>query len=106
MQPIVDLAEGRLAGVGGAAALAARNAGRAAAEFVPLAEESGLIAEIERFALARACSMALELSALHREPISVSVDVSPRHVLQGDLPGSIEEALRSTGFDAGACSSS
>ena len=102
MQPIVDLAEGRLAGV--EALLRWRRGTQVVPplEFVPLAEESGLIAEIERFALARACSMALELSALHREPISVSVNISPRHVLQGDLPGSIEEALRSTGFDAGS----
>jgi diguanylate cyclase (GGDEF)-like protein/PAS domain S-box-containing protein len=102
MQPIVDLAEERLAGV--EALLRWRRGTQVVPplEFVPLAEESGLIAEIERFALARACSMALELSALHHQPISVSVNVSPRHVLQGDLPASIEEALRSTGFDAGS----
>ena len=66
MQPIVDLADGRLAGV---EALLRWRRGSAVVpplEFVPLAEEAGLIAEIERFALAEACRMGLELSALHR----------------------------------------
>ena len=66
MQPIVDLADGRLAGV--EALLRWRRGGVVVPplEFVPLAEEAGLIAEIERFALAEACRMGLELSALHR----------------------------------------
>ena len=102
MQPIVDLADGRLAGV--EALLRWRRGTRVVPplEFVPLAEEAGLIAEIERFALAEACRMGLELSALHREPVAVSVNVSPRHALQGDLAGSVEHALRSTGFDPGS----
>ena len=102
MQPIVDLADGRLAGV--EALLRWRRGGVVVPplEFVPLAEEAGLIAEIERFALAEACRMGLELSALHREPVAVSVNVSPRHALQGDLAASVEHALRSTGFDPGS----
>jgi diguanylate cyclase (GGDEF)-like protein len=102
MQPIVDLTDGRLAGV--EALLRWRRGTQVVPplEFVPLAEEAGLIAEIERFALAEACRMGLELSALHREPIAVSVNVSPRHALQGDLAGSVEHALRSTGFDPGS----
>jgi diguanylate cyclase (GGDEF)-like protein/PAS domain S-box-containing protein len=102
MQPIVDLADGRLAGV--EALLRWRRGSQVVPplEFVPLAEEAGLIAEIERFALAEACRMGLELAALHREPVAVSVNVSPRHALQGDLPASVEHALRSTGFDPGS----
>ena len=102
MQPIVDLADGRLAGC---EALLRWRRGSVVVpplEFVPLAEEAGLIAEIERFALAEACRMGLELSAFHREPVAVSVNVSPRHVLQGDLVASVEHALRSTGFDPGS----
>jgi diguanylate cyclase (GGDEF)-like protein/PAS domain S-box-containing protein len=102
MQPIVDLADGRLAGV--EALLRWRRGTQVVPplEFVPLAEEAGLIAEIERFALAEACRMGLELSTMHREPVAVSVNVSPRHALQGDLVGSVEHALRSTGFDPGS----
>jgi EAL domain-containing protein (putative c-di-GMP-specific phosphodiesterase class I) len=101
MQPIVDLGDGRLAGV--EALLRWRRGDQVVPplEFVPLAEEAGLIGEIERFALAQACRMGQELSALHREPVAVSVNVSPRHALQGDLPANVEHALTSTGFDPG-----
>jgi diguanylate cyclase len=99
LQPIIDLRDGGLAGV--EALLRWRRAGQLVPplEFVPLAEESGLIAEIERFGLAEACRLGQRLSALHGEPIAVSVNVSPRHALQGDLAASVEHALRSTQFD-------
>ena len=85
LQPIVDLGDGRLAGV--EALLRWRRGTQVVPplEFVPLAEEAGLIAEIERFALAEACRLGQQLAALHGEPIAVSVNVSPRHALQGDL---------------------
>jgi diguanylate cyclase (GGDEF)-like protein/PAS domain S-box-containing protein len=99
LQPIVDLSDGRLAGV--EALLRWRRAGVLVPplEFVPLAEEAGLIAEIERFALAESCRLAQKLAALHGEPVAVSVNVSPRHALQGDLAASVEHALASTKFD-------
>jgi diguanylate cyclase (GGDEF)-like protein len=99
LQPIVDLTDGRLAGV--EALLRWRRAGQLVPplEFVPLAEEAGLIAEIERFGLAEACRLGQRLAALHGHPIAVSVNVSPRHALQGDLAASVDHALRSTQFD-------
>ena len=102
LQPIMDLSDGRLAGV--EALLRWRRAGELVAplEFVPLAEESGLIAEIERFALAEACRMGQALAELHGEPVPVSVNVSPRHALQGDLKASVELALHTTGFAPGS----
>ncbi len=102
LQPIVDLGDGRLAGV--EALLRWRRAGRVVPplEFVPLAEEAGLIAEIERFGLAEACRLGQRLGALRGEPVAVSVNVSPRHALQGDLALSVEQALASTKFDPGS----
>jgi EAL domain-containing protein (putative c-di-GMP-specific phosphodiesterase class I) len=99
LQPIVDLGDGRLAGV--EALLRWRRAGTLVPplEFVPLAEESGLIAEIERFALAEACRLGQRLAVLHGEAIPVSVNVSPRHALQGDLAASVGNALAVTGFE-------
>jgi diguanylate cyclase (GGDEF)-like protein/PAS domain S-box-containing protein len=99
LQPIVDLADGRLAGV--EALLRWRRDGRLVPplEFVPLAEEAGLITEIERFALAEACRLGQCLARLHGDEIAVSVNISPRHALQGDLAGNVERALVGTGFD-------
>jgi diguanylate cyclase (GGDEF)-like protein/PAS domain S-box-containing protein len=99
LQPIIDLRDGRLAGV--EALLRWRRDGQLVPplDFVPLAEEAGLITEIERFGLAEACRQVQTLSALRGEAIAVSVNISPRHALQGDLVASIEDALLSTGFD-------
>jgi diguanylate cyclase (GGDEF)-like protein/PAS domain S-box-containing protein len=102
LQPIVDLSDGRFAGV---EALMRWRRGTQLVpplEFVPLAEEAGLIAEIERFVLAEACRLGHQLSELHGEPVAVSVNVSPRHALQGDLAASVREALRTTGFAPGS----
>ena len=107
LQPIVDLGDGRLAGV--EALLRWRRAGQLVPplEFVPLAEEAGLIAEIERFGLAEACRLGQRLAALHGEPIAVSVNVSPRHALQGDLAASVETRAAQHGVRSRrACSSS
>jgi diguanylate cyclase (GGDEF)-like protein len=100
LQPIVDLADGRLAGV--EALLRWRRAGVLVPplEFVPVAEEAGLIAEMERFALTEACRMGRRLAGLLGETVALSVNVSPRHALQGDLALSVERALASTGFEA------
>ena len=99
LQPIVDLGDGRLAGV--EALLRWRRAGHLVSplDFVPLAEEAGLIAQIERFTIGEACRLGQRLAALHGEPIAVSVNVSPRHALGGDLATSVANALESTGFD-------
>lgn len=99
LQPIVDLGDGRLAGV--EALLRWRRAGELVAplEFIPLAEEAGMIAEIERFGLAEACRLGQQLAALHGHAVAVSVNVSPRHALQGELAAGVEQALAATGFE-------
>ena len=102
LQPIVDLGDGRLAGV--EALLRWRRAGALVPplEFVPLAEEAGLIAEIERYALAEACRLGQQLAARHGAAVPVSVNVSPRHALQGDLALNVEHALATTDFEPGS----
>ena len=102
LQPIVDLAtEGWRASrhccAGGAPGSSCR---RSSSCRWP--RRLALIAEIERFGLAEACRLAQRLSALHGHAIAVSVNVSPRHALQGDLAASVEHALRSTQFDPAA----
>jgi len=71
------------------------------AAFVPLAERTGLIAELGARVLDRACADA---ARWHRAgvPISVSVNVSPRQLELQDLPAVVVRALERSGLEARA----
>jgi diguanylate cyclase len=62
--------------------------------FVPLAEESGLIVAIGEWALRQACREA----ASWREPIRVSVNLSPVQFRRGDLALLVHSILLETGL--------
>jgi predicted signal transduction protein with EAL and GGDEF domain len=61
-------------------------------EFVPIAEETGLIAEIGEWVLKTACADA----ARWPEHIAVSVNLSPRQLVVPALPNAVSEALASS----------
>jgi diguanylate cyclase (GGDEF)-like protein len=66
--------------------------------FIPLLEESGLIAEVGKWVLDRACAQA----AAWREaghPIAVAVNVSARQLDSDEITADIEEALAESGLD-------
>jgi diguanylate cyclase (GGDEF)-like protein/PAS domain S-box-containing protein len=70
-------------------------------DFVPIAEDSGLIQPIGRWALESACRQVLEWHELRpdQRPFDVSVNLSARQVTHRDLPVTIGEILTSTGLD-------
>jgi diguanylate cyclase (GGDEF)-like protein len=68
------------------------------AEFIPIAEESGLIVEIGKWVLERAC---LDAVALHRQTgkwLSMAVNVSARQLRDQDFIGVVERTLLATGM--------
>ena len=77
-QPIVPLDGSRV--VGCEALVRWRNGDTYVAPdaFIPLAEETGLIIEIDRFALSEATAFVQSLGAFGLEPPALSVNVSPR----------------------------
>jgi diguanylate cyclase (GGDEF)-like protein/PAS domain S-box-containing protein len=100
-QPIVSLADGGLLGF---EALArwnhAKHGAISPAEFIPLAEESGLILNIGRWALLAACEEAVtwqELSPGARP--WVAVNVSGRQLVQPGFPDEVRDVLRLTGLE-------
>jgi diguanylate cyclase (GGDEF)-like protein len=101
-QPILDL---RTGGVRTAEALVRwRHPDRgvvAPSEFIPLAEETGLIVPIGRRVLAAACAEAVAWPALTAgcTPPDVSVNLSARQLLDPDLVHDIGQILAATGLD-------
>ncbi|MBI4882947.1 MAG: EAL domain-containing protein [Actinobacteria bacterium] len=70
------------------------------AAFIPLAEESELINEIGDHVLAVACEqMAKWCSLGHGLPPTMSVNVSPRQLLDRNFPGRVESILSFHGLD-------
>ncbi len=70
-------------------------------DFVPVAEDSGLIEPIGRWVQEAACRQILEWHELRpdQRPFDVSVNLSARQVTHRELAASIGEILASTGLD-------
>ncbi|MCU6710754.1 EAL domain-containing protein [Paenibacillus sp. J5C_2022] len=67
-------------------------------KFIPLAEESGFILEIDRYVFREACRQNKAWQDAGYKPIPVSINISARHFYQGDLKAMITEALNDTGL--------
>jgi diguanylate cyclase (GGDEF)-like protein/PAS domain S-box-containing protein len=104
-QPEILLADGSL--VGAEALLRWRADGdelASPADFVPVAEETGLIVPIGAWVIREACR---HFSRWHRQsperaPRSVSVNLSSRQLMRPELPDMVEQALAAAEMDPGA----
>jgi diguanylate cyclase (GGDEF)-like protein/PAS domain S-box-containing protein len=101
-QPIVDLASGRLLGFEALARWQHAQRGIVGPdEFIPIAEDTGLITSIGDFVLREAC---LRLKAWHRRfprrrPLSVSVNCSARQFARADYFDRFARIVEETGLD-------
>jgi predicted signal transduction protein with EAL and GGDEF domain len=70
-------------------------------DFIPIAEENGLIEPIGRWVLERACRQAARWSQMRPDaaPLGVSVNLSAVQVSRRDLPETVRSTLRATGVD-------
>jgi EAL domain-containing protein (putative c-di-GMP-specific phosphodiesterase class I) len=69
-------------------------------EFIPVAEETGLIVSIGEWILDTACKEAAGWNKLVADPVHVGVNLSSIQFLQGDLIKSVESALAHSGLPA------
>jgi diguanylate cyclase (GGDEF)-like protein len=69
-------------------------------EFIPIAEETGLITEIGALILRKACSQMREWQvAVGREALTISVNLSGKQLTQTDLIEQIQKTLTDTGLN-------
>jgi EAL domain-containing protein (putative c-di-GMP-specific phosphodiesterase class I) len=71
-------------------------------EFIPVAEESGLIHPIGRWVIERACQQSVAWHSLRPDarPIDMTVNLSVRQFAQHDLPEIVTATLSRTGLEA------
>jgi len=99
-QPLISARTGRLAGA--EALIRWRHPERglvSPGEFIPIAEETGLIGPIGDWVLRTACRQMKDWYAKGLPRIGVSVNVSSRQFRQESLAGTVKAALAETGFD-------
>ncbi len=69
-------------------------------EFIPIAEETGLITPIGEWVLRTACQEAAKWTKLIADPVHVGVNLSAIQFIQGDLFSSVDKALTDSGLPA------
>jgi len=69
-------------------------------DFIPIAEQTGLIVPLGKFVLATACRQLSEWRRLRPEfaSIGISVNMSPRELLRPELVGDVTESLQGAGL--------
>jgi diguanylate cyclase (GGDEF)-like protein len=96
-QPLIDMSNGFVTGFEALARWKDPDYGMISpVEFIPVAEECGLIVPLGRWALDRACKVLNEWDARAGEvlPIKVSVNVSAAQFARDDIPNMVASILR------------
>ncbi|HVW31968.1 MAG TPA: EAL domain-containing protein, partial [Acidimicrobiia bacterium] len=99
-QPQIDLVTGRLTGVEALARWDHPTLGPIAPDvFIPVAEESGLIVELDDWVLRTACAQARAWSDAGLAPVRMAVNLSGQGFWRARLVERVAEALAVTGVD-------
>ncbi|WP_339432882.1 MULTISPECIES: two-component system response regulator [unclassified Pseudomonas] len=101
-QPKIDLRSARV--VGAEALVRWQKPGHGTvypSDFIPVAEDSGLIVPLTQWVLAEACRQTRAWQVAGLPPIRMSVNISPIDIRQRDFVEGVEHVLRQSGLDAG-----
>jgi diguanylate cyclase (GGDEF)-like protein len=100
-QPKVDMASGQITGVEALLRWTHPELGvLPPMQFIPLAEETGLIVPIGRWVLKEACAQNMAWQRRGLRPVSMAVNLSPRQFADAQLLQDIDEALAASGMSA------
>jgi EAL domain-containing protein (putative c-di-GMP-specific phosphodiesterase class I) len=70
-------------------------------EFIPIAEEIGLITAIGEWTLREACRQRMAWESAGSSPVSIAVNVSPLQLKLGHFPALVRNVLAQTGMPGG-----
>ena len=97
-QPIVDLRTWRVGGTEALVRWPRPDRGLVPPdEFIPIAEETGLVVDIDRFVLRESCRQAAAWNA-RLGPLLLHVNLSAMHLQRDDLADTVASALRDSGL--------
>ena len=99
-QPIVALKSGRLRGFEALARWPVDTPIVPPSEFIPVAEETGLIRPVGRFVLHKACQQLADWRSrgIVADDVTVSVNVSGRQLVEPELTADVASALETSGL--------
>ena len=100
-QPIVSLGSGRITGFEALSRWPHPDGMISPAEFIPVADETGLILPLNRAVLLEACRQLRSWQSQFNcdPPLTMSVNISPKQFAQPELAKDIGELLKQTGID-------
>ena len=100
-QPIVSLDNGQIVGFEALTRWQRPQGMVMPNDFIPLADETGIILSINRQLMPVACQQLLTWQRLFPSdpPLSLSVNISPKQFAQADLPRQISQLLQQAGMD-------
>lgn len=100
-QPLVDLRTGQVTGTEALVRWERGGTTVPPAEFVPVAEETGLIVPVGSWVLEQACADLATLDAMGRTSLRVNVNVSARQLAEPRFASHVADVLAAQGTDPG-----
>ncbi len=101
-QPQVDLRDGRIVGAEALLRWTSEEHGEISpAEFVPIAEETGLIVALGEWVFRSACRQSVQWRQAGLPPLRIGVNLSPRQLECADIAQRLQALMLETGADPG-----